>query len=48
LALRLARAPRGGVINADSMQVYRDLRVLTARPNREDEAKGATSVVWPR
>ncbi len=27
------------MINADSMQVYRDLRVLTARPDREDEAK---------
>jgi len=26
------------VINGDSMQVYRDLRVLTARPDREDEA----------
>jgi tRNA dimethylallyltransferase len=39
LALRLARALGGGVINADSMQVYRDLRVLTARPDREDEAK---------
>ncbi|MFZ0495414.1 MAG: tRNA (adenosine(37)-N6)-dimethylallyltransferase MiaA [Methylocella sp.] len=39
LALRLARALGGVVINADSMQVYRDLRVLTARPGREDEAK---------
>jgi tRNA dimethylallyltransferase len=39
LALRLARALDGVVINADSMQVYRDLRVLTARPDREDEAK---------
>jgi tRNA dimethylallyltransferase len=39
LALRLARALGGGVINADSMQVYRDLRVLTARPDRDDEAK---------
>ncbi|MGH6794272.1 MAG: tRNA (adenosine(37)-N6)-dimethylallyltransferase MiaA [Methylocella sp.] len=39
LALRLARAIGGAVINADSMQVYRDLRVLTARPDREDEAK---------
>ncbi len=38
LALRLARALGGVVINADSMQVYRDLRVLTARPDREDEA----------
>ncbi|MGH6935771.1 MAG: tRNA (adenosine(37)-N6)-dimethylallyltransferase MiaA [Methylocella sp.] len=39
LALHLARALGGVVINADSMQVYRDLRVLTARPDREDEAK---------
>jgi tRNA dimethylallyltransferase len=39
LALRLAPALGGVVINADSMQVYRDLRVLTARPDREDEAK---------
>src|SRR3984893_15918307 len=39
LALRLACALGGTVINADSMQVYRDLRVLTARPDREDEAK---------
>jgi tRNA dimethylallyltransferase len=39
LALRLARALGGVVINADSMQIYRDLRVLTARPDREDEAK---------
>jgi tRNA dimethylallyltransferase len=39
LALRLARALGGVVINADSMQVYRDLRVLTARPDRVDEAK---------
>lgn len=39
MALRLAHALGGMVINADSMQVYRDLRALTARPNREDEAK---------
>ena len=38
LALRLARAFGGVVINADSMQVYRDLRVVTARPTQEDEA----------
>ena len=36
-ALRLARRLNGVVINADSMQVYRDLRVLTARPSPEDE-----------
>ncbi|WP_051953691.1 tRNA (adenosine(37)-N6)-dimethylallyltransferase MiaA [Methylocapsa aurea] len=39
LALRLARAFDGVLINADSMQVYRDLRVLTARPDAQDEAK---------
>ncbi|MCS6921067.1 MAG: tRNA (adenosine(37)-N6)-dimethylallyltransferase MiaA [Elioraea sp.] len=39
LALTLAERYRGAVINADSMQVYRDLRVLTARPSAEDEAR---------
>jgi tRNA dimethylallyltransferase len=38
LALDLAQKHGGVVINADSMQVYRDLRVLTARPTPEDEA----------
>lgn len=38
LALAVARAMDGVVINADSMQVYRDLRVLTARPSPEEEA----------
>ncbi len=36
LAVRLARERHGVVINADSMQVYRDLRILTARPSDED------------
>ncbi len=39
LALRLAEAFDGVVINADSMQVYRDLRVLTARPDAGEEAR---------
>ena len=38
LALELARATGGVIINADSMQVYRDLRVLTARPAPDEEA----------
>ncbi|APO51269.1 tRNA (adenosine(37)-N6)-dimethylallyltransferase MiaA [Bradyrhizobium diazoefficiens] len=38
LALELALAAGGVVINADSMQVYRDLRIITARPTRADEA----------
>ena len=39
LALALARKAGGVVINTDSMQVYRDLRVLTARPSAEEEAQ---------
>ncbi|MBN9582698.1 MAG: tRNA (adenosine(37)-N6)-dimethylallyltransferase MiaA [Afipia sp.] len=39
LALALAEATGGVVINTDSMQVYRDLRVLTARPTPEEEAR---------
>jgi tRNA dimethylallyltransferase len=38
LALALAQKTDGIIINTDSMQVYRDLRVLTARPTREEEA----------
>jgi tRNA dimethylallyltransferase len=33
----LAQRLRGTIINADAMQVYRELRILTARPTREDE-----------
>jgi len=39
LALALAERLGGVVINADSMQVYRDLRVLTARPSVAEEAR---------
>ena len=38
LALDLAQKTGGVVINTDSMQVYRDLRVITARPTAEEEA----------
>jgi len=39
LALNIAEKLGGVVINADSMQVYRDLRIITARPTPEDEAR---------
>lgn len=39
LALALAEQGGGTVINADSMQLYRDLRVVTARPDARDEAR---------
>ncbi|MGL4728240.1 MAG: tRNA (adenosine(37)-N6)-dimethylallyltransferase MiaA [Bosea sp. (in: a-proteobacteria)] len=37
LALRLAQSLGGVVINCDSMQVYRDLSIITARPSRDEE-----------
>ena len=39
LALALAEQIGGTIINADSMQVYRDLRVITARPTPDEEAR---------
>lgn len=39
LALALADEIGGTVINADSMQVYRDLRIITARPTSDEEAR---------
>ena len=37
LAMRLAERLNGVVVNADSMQVYRDLALITARPTPEEE-----------
>lgn len=39
LALRLARGTGGEIVNADSMQLYAGLRVLTAGPSPEDLAQ---------
>jgi tRNA dimethylallyltransferase len=60
LALAVAERLNGTIINTDSMQVYRELRVLTARPTVEEEARvphrlygvrpatEASSVAWWR
>ena len=39
LALALAEKLGGEIINADSMQVYRDLRIITARPTPDEERR---------
>jgi tRNA dimethylallyltransferase len=39
LAWRLAEASGGIIINADSMQLYRELRIVTARPSPADETR---------
>jgi tRNA dimethylallyltransferase len=41
LALALAEKLRGVVINADSIQCYRDLPILTARPSAADELRAS-------
>ncbi|WP_408742350.1 tRNA (adenosine(37)-N6)-dimethylallyltransferase MiaA [Acetobacter musti] len=60
LAITLGERFGGTIINADSMQVYRELRILTARPSPQDEerlphrlygispAAEARSVAWWR
>ena len=53
LALELAESLGGVIVNADSMQVYRELEVITARPSAADEARvphrlyGVVSVADP-
>ena len=39
LALALAERLDGVIVNTDSMQVYRDLRVITARPSPDEETR---------
>lgn len=39
LALRIAEDQGGVIVNADSMQVYENWRILSARPSPEDEAR---------
>lgn len=39
LALAVAERTGGAVVNVDAMQLYRNLRILTARPSAEDEAR---------
>jgi len=36
-AVRIAKKVNGEIINADSMQVYKQLKILTARPNKKEE-----------
>ena len=36
-AVKIANKINGEIINADSMQVYKQLKILTARPNKEEQ-----------
>ena len=39
VALKIAKKLNGEIINADSMQVYKELKILTARPRKKDTNK---------
>tara|TARA_Y100000590_G_scaffold36365_2_gene39403 strand:+ start:4304 stop:5242 length:939 start_codon:yes stop_codon:yes gene_type:complete len=39
LAIKIALAIKGEIINADSMQIYKDLKVITARPSVKEQKK---------
>ena len=38
-AIKLAKKVNGEIINADSMQVYEQFKILTARPSKVDQKK---------
>ena len=38
-AVKIAKKINGEIINADSMQVYKQLKILTARPNQKNQKK---------
>lgn len=44
-ALQIAENSGGEIVGADSMQIYRDLRILTARPSAEEEARAPHHLV---
>ena len=39
IAIKLSRLINGEIINADSMQVYKELKILTSRPTLLDQNK---------
>ncbi len=38
-AIKIANKISGEIINADSMQIYKELKILTARPNKKNQKK---------
>lgn len=46
LSVALARAFDGEIINADSMQIYKNLDVGTAKPSAEEPGRGYRIIFW--
>ena len=47
-AISLAKNINGEIINADSMQVFKELKILTARPNLKDTNLSLIHIPSPR
>ena len=45
-AIKLAKKINGEIINADSMQVYKELKILTARPIKKEYKKIKHHLIW--
>ena len=45
-AIKLAKKIKGEIINADSMQVYKQLKILSARPGQKKLSINKTSSLW--
>jgi len=45
-SVKLAKKINGEIINADSMQVYKELKILSARPNPQRLSKNQTPFIW--
>jgi tRNA dimethylallyltransferase len=45
-SIKLAKKINGEIINADSMQVYKELKILSARPKYKRLSKNKTSLIW--
>ncbi len=45
-AIKLAKKINGEIINADSMQIYKELQILTARPKKKRSKKYKTLLIW--
>ena len=45
-AIKLAKKINGEIINADSMQIYKELKILTARLKKKGSKKYKTSSLW--
>ena len=46
LAIKLANYLNGEIINADSMQIYKEISILTSKPSQKDKKKYTTSSIW--